>query len=312
MDEMLHEEVVKDAVEEKKWCVYVHTNKVNNKVYIGVTSKRPESRWDNGNGYKRNQPVFWNAIQKYGWDGFEHIIFAKGLLKSEAMKMEKSLIAFYQSNCRKYRNPEFGYNETDGGDGMTGWYPTEETRQKMSKSAKDRVDRIGYNPMFDDEKYGEKNPFYGHTHTDESKQKMREAKLGKMDGANNPMYGKKHTQETRKKMSENHADYCGKNHPRYGHFEQYSKVDNGKVRRVYCIELGRIFASMAHAKRETGITGVSACCRGVSNYAGKHPITGEPLHWIYVENAIEQGYITQIEVDEYIDELRKAEKELYG
>ena len=312
MEEVLHDEVVKDAVKEKKWCVYMHTNKTNNKVYVGVTSKRPEARWDNGNGYKKKQPVFWNAIRKYGWDGFEHIIFADGLSKSEAMKMEKSLIALYQSNCRRYRDPEYGYNETDGGDGMNGWTPTEESRQKMSQSAKDRVARLGYNPIFDENKYGENNPFYGHVHTEESKQKMRESKFGKMVGENNPMYGKKHTEETRKKMSENHADFSGENHPRYGHFEQYSKVDSGKARRVYCIELDRIFASMEHVKRETGITGASACCRGVRKHAGKHPVTGEPLNWLYAEEAIEKGYITQKEVDECINELRKAEKEEYG
>ena len=53
--------------------IYLHRNKINNKVYIGQTIQSPEERWKNGNGYKGCY-YFYNAIQKYGWDNFEHII----------------------------------------------------------------------------------------------------------------------------------------------------------------------------------------------------------------------------------------------
>lgn len=60
---------------------------------------------------------------------------------------------------------------------------------------------------------GEKNPFYGKKHTQESKKKMSEMKKGKYKGDKNPMFGKKrpdlsernrkgHSLEARKKMSE--------------------------------------------------------------------------------------------------------------
>lgn len=35
-----------DEVEEKKWCVYMHRNKVNNKVYIGIANQKPKYRWE--------------------------------------------------------------------------------------------------------------------------------------------------------------------------------------------------------------------------------------------------------------------------
>lgn len=46
--------------------------------------------------------------------------------------------------------------------------------------------------------YGEMNPFYGKTHTDEWKKNQSL----KTRGENNPFYGKKHSEETKKKLSE--------------------------------------------------------------------------------------------------------------
>ena len=54
------------------FLVYKHTNKENGKVYIGITSQEPKRRWQNGAGYYGT--YFYYAIQKYGWDGFEHDI----------------------------------------------------------------------------------------------------------------------------------------------------------------------------------------------------------------------------------------------
>ena len=89
-----------EEVNERKWCVYMHINKTNQKVYIGLTSKDVKDRWGStGNGYGEQQPVFKRAIDKYGWDGFEHVIVEDNLTYKEATEMEVSLIALYKSNC---------------------------------------------------------------------------------------------------------------------------------------------------------------------------------------------------------------------
>ena len=62
------------------YCVYMHTNKINGKRYVGQTCKKPEYRWVNGKGYK-GSPHFFSAIQKYGWNNFEHQIIAEKLSK---------------------------------------------------------------------------------------------------------------------------------------------------------------------------------------------------------------------------------------
>ena len=72
--------------------VYVHINKINGKLYIGQTSEdNPENRYKNGKNYMRC-PYFHNAILKYGWDSFEHIILVDNLTKELADIVEIELI----------------------------------------------------------------------------------------------------------------------------------------------------------------------------------------------------------------------------
>lgn len=78
--------------------VYVHINKNNNKAYVGMTKQNPEYRWGSqGQGY-RAQPKFYNAIQKYGWNNFEHLILADNIKsEEEALEIESYYIEIYDS-----------------------------------------------------------------------------------------------------------------------------------------------------------------------------------------------------------------------
>lgn len=127
---------------DRSYCVYKHTNKVNGKVYIGITSQRPKKRWDCGRGYQKNDH-FWRAIQKYGWDNFDHEIIVEGLSPDEAFAEEQRLIQKYGS-----QDYEKGYNLSSGGEGgATG----------MS---------------------GEKHPMYGKHHSLETKARLSAMKKG--------------------------------------------------------------------------------------------------------------------------------------
>ena len=113
------------------WTVYKHTNKINGKSYIGITSRKPEDRWGT-NGYKYQSQkskylCFSKAIQKYGWDNFTHEILFTGLTTEDACKKEKELISFYNSKA------PFGYNLTDGGEGTSGYEVSEEFKQRRSE-----------------------------------------------------------------------------------------------------------------------------------------------------------------------------------
>jgi len=93
------------------YTVYIHINKTNGKVYVGITSQSVKVRWSDGSGYKPNKH-FHSAIEKYGWDGFYHIVFRTQLSKEEAASMEQRLIASYKAN-----DPSYGYNNSKGGEG---------------------------------------------------------------------------------------------------------------------------------------------------------------------------------------------------
>ena len=154
-------------MEERKYCVYKHTNKINGKVYIGQTGQTPENRWLEGKGYI-GCTHFYNAIQKYGWDNFEHEIIYDCLSFEEANNYEKELIELYDST-----NSEKGYNLMTGGVNSR---PCEATKLRMKKAHS-----------------GEKNHFYGKKHTKEAKEKMRLKRKGR-----------KLSEDTKQKMSNSH------------------------------------------------------------------------------------------------------------
>jgi group I intron endonuclease len=114
------------------YFVYCHTNKINGKKYIGITSRKPEKRWNNGNGYKTNV-YFYRSIKKYGWHNFQHEILYTDLSKEEASAKEIELIAEYNTCDAKY-----GYNQSAGGNTLT---------QNAIKKLSERMS-------------GDKNPWY--------------------------------------------------------------------------------------------------------------------------------------------------------
>jgi group I intron endonuclease len=115
------------------YYVYIHVNKSNSKRYVGITCQQPNNRWKNGNGYK-SSPHFYNSILKYGWDNFDHLIIAEQLSEEEAKTMEKQLIKQFNTLDKNY-----GYNQTEGGEGSSGFKHTLKTRKKMSEIAKNKT-----------------------------------------------------------------------------------------------------------------------------------------------------------------------------
>lgn len=135
----------------QQYYVYCHINKINGKKYIGITSNPPVIRWgSNGINY-RSCTCFYNAIKKYGWNNFEHLILHESLTEDQAQQLERFYILIYQTMAPN------GYNLTSGGeikkeiseetrqrliDSHRGIKYSEETRKHMSESRKGHP---GYN-----------------------------------------------------------------------------------------------------------------------------------------------------------------------
>lgn len=278
------------------YTIYMHKNKINGKIYIGQTCQKPEYRQNNGKGYV-NCSYFYRAIQKYGQDNFEHIILFNNLSKQEANIKEKELIKKFNSNDEK-----FGYNIQAGGENHTfsklgkehckqsliKTQQNEEYKENMSKKMKEKQENDNkYKEKVKEglekariehyKKTGSKNflteegrnkisearkkyiaehgtPTQGKGHTEEAKEKIRQAKLGEK----NPMYGKHHTEEQKKQVA--------------------MKVSTP----VRCIETSQIFSSKKEAALQCGLSsgsGITDQIAGRRKSAGKHPETGEKLHW---------------------------------
>lgn len=203
-----------------KYCVYVHTNKINNKKYVGLTSEvNPEARWGaHGGRYKQNKH-FYAAIVKYGWDNFEHEIIATELSQEEASILERELIASFNTT-----NPDYGYNILQGGITGTRGPLSDETKLKISLALR-----------------GKKKPDIWLQH--------------------------------RKEFYQTHEQ------PLKNHFGD--QIHTSK--KVRCITTGDIFGSIQEAIRWSGGCKVGECCRGIRQFSGTHPDTGEKLAWEFAE-----------------------------
>jgi group I intron endonuclease len=109
------------------YSVYVITNTLNQKNYVGLTSQKYVSdRWKKHMfcARKGTDTHFYRAIRKYGPESFIKDVVASGINQAEAQRLERFWIGLLCANQK-----EFGYNTTHGG-----YAPqhTEETRAKIS------------------------------------------------------------------------------------------------------------------------------------------------------------------------------------
>jgi group I intron endonuclease len=169
--------------------------------------------------YPCRNRYFNNIIKKLGFENVAVVILHEGLTEEEALEYEVYYIAVYKD--------EFGFklsNMTDGGEGITGYHHTEETREKLAKVM--REIRVGENA-----------PMFGKTHSKQSRLKMSKARIG-VQPANKgvPMppaakekmrrklTGRKLSDEARAKTK---LAFLGKNHSEEAK-ERISKVNSGK------------------------------------------------------------------------------------
>lgn len=173
-----------------KYTVYLRTNKVNGKKYVGQTSniKQRERQWKCLKWYYANKRLTVDR-NKFGLENFELEILFESEDQTEANKKEIEYIEKYNTLY------PHGYNITTGG--KNGYKFQEEI-------AKER----GANML------GENNYWYGKTFSEDHRKKIADGNRGKkmsdefkkhmseiMRGEGNHRYGTKHTSEWKSNMS---------------------------------------------------------------------------------------------------------------
>ena len=92
------------------------------------------------------------------------------------------------------------HNRTDGGDGASGWVPSEETKKNISEAQKGKILSEETRGKMSEGKKGNTNRL-GTTHSEETRRKLSEVRKG-----NTNWLGKTHSEETKTKMCEAHKN----------------------------------------------------------------------------------------------------------
>lgn len=169
------------------YSIYLITNTVNRKKYIGVTSDFVGRMRGHKGCYSKS--YLSKAIRKYGWNNFSTEIIFQSLDKEFMHKeAEEAFIREYNT-----KDPDFGYNLTNGGEGTPGYIASEVTRQKQrlaklgKKLSKEHRDKISSSNT-------------GKKLSDETKNKIAEKLKG-----NTNFSGKTFCKETLRTLSEQKA-----------------------------------------------------------------------------------------------------------
>lgn len=258
--------------------IYITTNKVNNKKYIGQHKITKEKDYYLGSG-----KILKDAIKKYGRNNFDKKTLCLCETKEEANNQERYYINLYEADT----NPQF-YNLAKGGDG--GGF---EYYAKYLKEHPEEAERIKEKRLIGTRKWQENNKEkmveLGKRNIVKCHQWMRENPESlKLNG--NPealkLWMNEHPEEAQanRDKGRNAIAQWNKDHPEEQQRNlalgpQANKEKNGK--KIICLNNGKIFASIREAEEyyHTYKDAIGRCLRGQLKTAGKDPETGERLRW---------------------------------
>lgn len=281
---------------ENHYTVYKLTDP-EGKVYIGITGKTVEERWNKGRGYSRGTPIR-EAIRKYGWENFQHEILCEKLTRLGAERLEKAFIAHYDSS-----DPEKGYNRFLGGLGK-GAHMSEVTKRLSSDAKnrlydehpeiKDKISRTVKNAFDSDPSYRrriskgvlaayEKDPALRKRLSEKTEELWRDPvyreraavgrrqvcvmnfDLAERTRASHKSYYDAHP-ERREEISLQMRSYLSKPENR-----AFINADS-HGRPVICVETGVVYPSQRAAEKVTGYSGIHKVCHGRQATSGGY-------HW---------------------------------
>lgn len=225
------------------YYVYIYWRlDINEPFYVG---KGHGNRWRKVNDSDRNKH-FMNISNKHfvACEIVKTDLTEQQALDIECWIIDKLVFEYgYSIDILNNRSKERGrhlVNKTWGGDGVSCGHLSKETKRKISDALK-----------------GEKHPWYGKNHSDESKKRI-----------SNSHKGKKHSEETKRKMKKSQkGKFRGK---------------NGNSKYIICLNDFRIFPSLLDASEFYNIShyAISKVLRGMNDNCGKK--IGKKLKFRYL------------------------------
>lgn len=173
--------------------IYLITNKLNNRMYIGATSRGYKNRFTEHKNYAKDgkSGLLYDDIRKYGISSFKVELIEDDI--SDEMACDKEI--YYIDKYNTFYLSGNGYNMTIGGRGTIGYQFTEKDKQKISESGKGRV--------FSEERNNKiRQAMLGREYKQEWKENLSKVRKGRFKGKENPFFGKHHTEETKAKIRE--------------------------------------------------------------------------------------------------------------
>lgn len=246
---------------EKQYFIYLTTNLVNNKKYIG------QHKGFINDNYLGSGIQIKKALEKYGKNNFKREIL-EICQEHELDEKEKFWINYYDAfNSDQFYNLSEGGQNGDGWQAAHRWFKShpEDAKQiylnnlnKLNKWRQEHPEEVknNINKMLEgNKKWREENPeiiFENMKKVNQKKEEWQKA---------NPEQHQKQIEAWRKKGSETNSQ------------------------KIKCLTTGEIFNSQCEAARFYGIPqgNISKCLKGERKSAGKHPITKEKLIWILVD-----------------------------
>lgn len=145
--------------------VYLTTNNINKKIYIGQHRLNARGR----SKYLGSGKTFLKALKKYGSENFDKVTLCRCATQEEVDFYEKFFIKMFNA-----RNKNIGYNIAEGGEvhPAAGYW-------RGKKRSPDVVEKLNAGKIA---KYGNSSPAKGSRRSPEQRQRQSQRQLGKKCG----------------------------------------------------------------------------------------------------------------------------------